>query len=154
MMRMSRIWETSPGSGVKSAGGRGRTRPAASRARAWPTGVSRVLLGVSESQDTRPLPERQQPAYFLSFLIARSHGDCGVRTDRDAAGAGGAHLVPRGAPCAARRLDGGARSAAARTGPGDVAPPVRGNGRRGAAARGVRRAGEPHRARAAAVLPP
>src|SRR5712691_13471708 len=126
MMRMSRIWETSPGSGTKSAGG------------AWEHPISSVasqgmakrrltgLLGVSESQDTSPVRERQPlavragagslQAYFLSSLIARSHGDCGVRADRDAAGAGGAHPLPRAAPRASRRLDRGARSAAARTG--------------------------------------
>src|SRR2546428_13598001 len=125
MMRMSRIWETSPGSGVKSAGG------------AWEHATSSVASqGVANRRLTGSPRGQREPRYkapsrtptacifpLLSFLMARSHGDCGVRTDRDAAGAGGAHPVPRAAPCAARDLEVGPRSTPARTGLNVVAPP-------------------------------
>src|SRR5207247_2984199 len=114
--------------------------------------------------DTSPVPERQRlaarpgpgslQAYFLSSLIARSHGDGGVRADRNAAGTGGAHPLPRAAPCAARPLDRGVRSAAARTGSGGVAAPGRGNRRCGATARGGRPPAAADAARGAAPPPP
>src|SRR2546425_1017287 len=89
MMRMSRIWGTSPGSGVKSAVG------------AWEHATSSVASqGVANRRLTGSPRGQREPRYkapsrtptacifpLLSFLMARSHGDCGVRTDRDAASA-------------------------------------------------------------------
>src|SRR5207244_3305261 len=70
------------------------------------------------------------------------------------AGMGVTHPLPQAAPFEARRLEPGARPAPPRTAADGVAPPVRANQRCGSAARGVRRAGGRHGARAAASLPP